>query len=1179
MKHFLRRLLFGLLFFLAGQIHAQMSQTPLIVGGASVPPNLVFTFDDSGSMAFECLPEALCVGEKYVGSIPSLLGTLKSGVATYNVSSLFGRKVRSPATNVQYYNPATTYLPWLKSDGSTYPSYLASAAPADPRVPLTVVNLVSTTTLSTVFCSDASTCTNESQSLYPAQYWKLISGTGTVVGDFEQVLIAGSVATVFAKDPNRTDCGIVAVTVCTLAQEQQNFANWFTYYRNKLLSAIGGTAAAFYAVPVTYRLGYGRINQAASLGIDGFNTNTLVRGLRSFTGTDRDEFYTWLFSLNASGGTPLRRAMGDVGEYFSRSDDRGPWGNVPGTADTTAHLTCRRSFHLLMTDGSWNGDGASNSAAAGNVDYTSTTTPITGPNGQSYVYTRAYPYQDSYSGTLADVAMYYWRKDLRPDLANEVKVNAGNPAFWQHMVNYTIGFGVNGNLVNPDDLAALTANSKSWGDPTGSDGNNKVDDLWHASVNSRGLSVNAADHVEYSSALRAVINNIDERNGSDAGVAVSGRFLSSTTRKYVPEYRTNSWTGELSAVGLDSNGNDAAVIWRASENIPVAALRNIYTFKDTSVKGVPFTWVGLTAQGMTTNLGVTAAEGPGLVNYLRGDATNEGSTYRARAKRLGDIINSSPTLVKDTLDMAYDFLPAAAGATTAGSYREFLRNKKYRVAQIYVGANDGMLHVFSDVNGTETFAFMPKAVLGEVKKLSQMPYDHEYFVDGPTVETDVYDAGFATSGGWRNLVIGSGGGGTKNIFAINAPVPSSPTGSATLTTTLMPPGPTDILWENANAGDFAELGYLLQTPEVGFMRNGQWAVVVGNGYESLSGRAQLFIINAITGALIKRIDTGIPLLGGGNGLGGVRVVRDSQRQIVSAYAGDLKGNLWKFDLSGTTAASWGVAFGSTAILPKPLFSAVNRNGQAEPITAAPAFATHPAGGVLLLAGTGKLFEAADTNNLQQRTLYGLWDKIRPGDDSSAATGVISGTATLVLQQATTTLSISSGTPAQTLTFYTSTNNPVDYASKRGWYLPLSLQAGQRAIYDPQVALGRVFFETVVPGAAVQTCQASSGVGFNFVLDPFTGAAGTDGPTLDTNGDGLINGSDNAAAIIYQTSADGRDAIVFKRGGGTSGTGTGAGGSFGGGNGGYFINTSGSKPFSGAKNAVRRTWRQLFSPPS
>ncbi|MES2412333.1 MAG: PilC/PilY family type IV pilus protein [Pseudomonadota bacterium] len=1185
MKRLLLHFVLGA-FLLAGLAtsHAQVAQTPLIVGGASVSPNLVFTFDDSGSMEFECLPENLCVGTgisgKYVGTMPGGVGgDFKDGIATTVNTSLFHRQMRSAGTNTQYYNPNIRYTPWLKADGTIYPSYAATAAPIDPRVPGTTVNLVSTQTFTTTFCTSTTSCANASQSYYPAQYWNLTSGTGTVVGNFTQVVINGTILTTFSKGAARTDCLLLT---CSLAEERQNFSNWFTYYRNRLLAAIGGTAKAFDALPADYRLGYGRINMDTTTAIDGVNGKTVVRGLRPFSGADRTAFYTWLFSLQvATGGTPLRRALGDVGEYYRRTDNKGPWGNVPGTEDTSAHLTCRRAFHLLMTDGAWNNDAASNSAAAGNVDGTSQTTPITGPNSQSYLYTRAYPYRDSNSGTLADVAMYYWLTDLRPDLANDVKGNAGDPAFWQHMVNYTIGFGVNGKLLNPDDEEALKAGTKLWGNPA-SDADNKVDDLWHAAVNSRGLSANAADQQAYADAVRAVITNIDERNGSDAGVAVSGRFLTSTSRKYKPEYRTNQWTGELSAVSLDENGNDGPIAWVASQRLPAAASRNIYTYKNSTVKGVTFTWAGLTAQSMTATLGVTAAAGPGLVNYLRGDATGEGTTYRSRQKKLGDIINSSPALVKDALDSSYDFLPSTVGQVVIGtatfsaatSYREFLRNKKFRTGQVYVGANDGMFHVFSDVNGTETFAFIPNAVLGDLKNLSTSPYEHQYFVDGPVTEADVHDISLGTSGGWRNIVLGSGGAGAKNLFAINSPVPVTPS-TGTLTQTLMSPGPSDILWEvSSSTTNFGELGYLMQTPEVGLMRNGQWAVVVGNGQESASGRAQLFIINALTGALIKRIDTGIPTLLGGNGLGAVRVMRDSSRQIVAAYAGDLRGNVWKFDLSSTNSNDWVVAYSSTSLSPKPLFQAVNRNGQAEPITAAPAVTRHPGGGVLVVVGTGKLFETPDTSNTQERTIYGLWDKAAVGVTSATPSLIISGTSTLVLQTLTTIVSVTTSTPTATQTDYGVSSNEVDYSTKMGWRLPLTLQAGQRLVYDLQFVGPALSVETIVPGASVATCSASSGVSPKFVLDPFTGGP-LGRPVFDTNNDGVIDNKDNANVVGFQTSADGQSAIIFK--GGTGGA-TGVAGTSSGTTG-YYVNTTGSKLFNvGGSSSVRRSWKQIFSPP-
>ncbi|MDO9090977.1 MAG: PilC/PilY family type IV pilus protein [Burkholderiaceae bacterium] len=1141
-----------------GMAQAQMSQTPLLTAGSSVPPNIVFTIDDSGSMAFECLPDNLCVGDYYVGTTPGDVGsTYKDGVATTTLSSLFNRQMRSGDYNPQYYDPSVTYLPWRKEDGTRYPAYTATAAPYSALAPGTTVNLVRNQTFNTVWCTSKDNCngSNRNGSYYVAQYFTLISGTGSSLSNFTQTLITTTVAS-YTKAASRQDCA--GTSSCTFAEEAQNFSNWFTYASRRIDAAIGGTAEAFYSLPLSYRLGYGRINKSTSSSIDGVNARTVVRGLRPYTGTDREDFYTWLSTVTPSGGTPLRRAMDDVGQYFTRTDNRGPWSATPGTTDASAHLGCRRAFHILMTDGFWStGSGTTAVVGTGNQDGTAGPT-VTGPNGQSFTYNRPYPYRDNQSDTLADVAMYYWKNDLRPDLTNEVKPTTGNPAFWQHLVNYTIAFGLRGNLNNPADLPALTANTKNWGTPSSND-NAKIDDLWHAALNSRGLSLSAVNAVEYANALRSIINDIDERNGSEAGVAVSGRFLSANSRKYVPEYRTNLWVGELTAVSLDADGNDDAVLWKASEKMPAAADRKIFTFKDSATKGITFTWTSLTAQGMTSLLSVSAGSGAAMVNYIRGDATGEGTVYRTRSKKLGDIVNSSPVLVKDSLDMQYDFLPS----TTAGrsTYREYLRNKKNRGAQIFVGANDGMVHGFDDSSGTETFAFIPRALLGELRHLSEIPYFHQYYVDGPMVEADVYDPASGAAVKWRNLVIGSGGAGAQNLFAINAPVPSSPVGTGTVTPTVMPPGASDILWEvSSSSSGYEEMGNIIASPESGLMRNGDWAVITGNGYMSASGKAQLFIINAVTGALIKRIDTGI---GSGNGLGGVRVVRDSQQRIVSAYAGDLKGNLWKFDLSGSSSGSWVVAFGSTAASPKPLFKAVNRTGDAEPITAAPQYVNHPLGGVLVLAGTGKLFEDADPSNTQERTLYGLWDKVKVGATSDDSTLIISGTTTLVLQQISTTISITT-TSGDLVDYWSVTSRTVDYATQRGWMLPLTMQSGQRMIYDPQVALNRVFFETVVPGASVVTCQASSGVGYNFVLDPFSGAAGLDGATFDTNGDGVIDSLDNTAAVAYKSNADGGDGILLKAGGKSQGV---------------TVSPTSSKQFSGDKNSIRRAWRQIVNPPT
>ncbi|MBS0430765.1 MAG: hypothetical protein JSR41_26055 [Proteobacteria bacterium] len=1094
---------------------AELSQTPMLASSAAqVPPNLMFTLDDSGSMDFECLPDALCVGgpsNQRIGTVPwGVDNTWKYGAAEYT-EALFPRRMRSAAINPLYYNPAVRYRPWLLADGTRRVAYPASAAVVNVLdSPVQTVNLTTDATQTTLWCSSLDSCTTGSRTFFPAVYYSLTTGVGANVNDFTRVEIRPG--STYPRSSARTDCTSSSST-CSYEEEIQNFSNWFTYARTRMRVAIAGTSEAFAVVPSSFRVGFGTINSPVA-NIDGISTKTLRQGVRPFTGSDKAAFYATLQGARGqSGGTPLRRAMDDVGQYFSRSDALGPWADVPGTGSVSSQLSCRRNFHVLMTDGVWNSDAAPTLAADADVD-SSNGQLITGPGSKSYQYAPAPPYAGQGGHTLADVAMYYWNRDLRPDLTNNVLQSRSTDAFWQHMVNYTIAFGVNGNLSNDADLPALINGSKTWGTPAIDAEAANVDDLWHAALNSHGQQKNASNADEYAKALRAILSDIAGRAGSEAGVAVATRSSVAGNYKYVPSYVSGDWYGELIAYPI--GGSSATPVWTASQLLPDPSTRNIWTYKDATSKGIQFTAATLTAQGMTPLL--NAPDPAALVDYLRGVRGSEGAGMRQRKSVLGDIVNSTPVLVKDLADGQYDFLPTSMPGQS--SYRGFLVNKARRVGQIFVGANDGMLHAFDQSTGVETFAYVPRAVLGSVKNLASLSYTHQYFVDGPLVEADVYDAS-ATR--WKNLVVGTGGAGAKNLFAINVPVPL--TGAAPLTASGVAPASADILWEvDASKPGLSELGNVLHAAELGVARDGSWVAVSGNGYESASGKAQLLILDALTGAVVRVLDTGVGSAASPNGLGGVRVVRDNQQQIVAAYAGDLKGNLWKFDLSSTSPANWAVAFGGN-----PLVRATNAAGAAEPITAAPAYLLHPAGGVMVLFGSGKLMDTGDAQDLGQRSLYGVWDRVAIGAASANAADRITSNTTLVIQ------SISSVPLADTAgTFYSISNNTVDYgdaatARKRGWVVRLTIVPGQRQIYEPQAEAGRVFFDTIAPSSATDPCSADDAVGFTFVLDPFTGGPGEDGPTLDTNGDGKFTSADLANAAVMQLSANGRRTIVREAG--------------------------------------------------
>lgn len=583
----------------------------------------------------------------------------------------------------------------------------------------------------------------------------------------------------------------------------------------------------------------------------------------------------------------------------------------------------------------------------------------------------------------------------------------------------------------------------------------------------------------------------------------------------------------------------------------------------------------LTSPGGVTR--VPSAQASDLINYIRGESTleyqtNNGSSsgrYRSRPNGgLGDIVNSNPVLVRDGEDMSYDFLPSTLSGV-GSSYRQFLLNKKKRIGQVLVGANDGMLHAFNANNGDETFAFVPKAVLGSLYKLGDLNYLHQYYVDGPVVEADVYGTipGDSTNK-WRNIVVVTGGAGANNIFAINVPVKSDGTGSSA---TVYPPTKEDVLWEVSSADTgFSNLGALIQKPAVGLLRDGSWAVIVGNGYVNANGVAKLYVINALTGALIKSID--IPSAAGNtdpNGLGGVRLVLDSQRQIVKAYAGDLQGNLWKFDFSSTTPSSWGLAFGGQA-----LYTAKDANDKRQPITATPAYQVHPKGGNMVVFGTGKIYETSDAANIDPQSLYGVWDTELTEATSSLANNAIgststgsniNGSASVLVQQTVTKVSGSD--------YYQGSSNNVDYATKRGWYVALpSSPTGLRLVYPAQVAIGRVFLQAITPTTSTaNVCAPSKGQSLDFVLNPFTGTASLTEPTFDTNGDNKITVADkviggNVVNVIGKLSTD-TDAATFSQKISATPISMGA-----------ISSSSAQITVAGAKNYLRRTWRQIITRP-
>lgn len=1043
----------------------------------------------------------------------------------------------------------------------------------------------------------------------PGVYFRLNKNAGAYLAanvdtNYTGYSINSVSTTLYSKTTDRTDCVAVA-SFCNQTEERQNYANWFTFYRTRNLFARGSLMEAFgvesapvaagnfvagsrYAIvsvgstsftaigasantvdtvftatgvgtgtgtarAITMRLGFGRINKGVA-AVDGINTDVLESsatygggGVRDFNFARKANLFKWLEDMPANNGTRLVEALDTVGQYYKRTDIKGPFTDEPGDPNTTNvvanNKTCRRSYTILTTDGYWNGPGLA--TPVGNADNTAGTV-ITGVGG-SYTYAPAFPYKDAWSNTLADVAMYYWKTDLQTATVNAVPAVADNTSFWQNMTTFTIGLGVKGSLDPKVDLPALTAGTKVWPQAVSGGTSANVDDLWHAAVNSRGQFFSVKDPTELSLAIRTALAGATGGSGATAGVATASTVLSNNNRKYVPTFASGSWDGEISAYPLDANGQTTAVQWTASARMPVWSSRNIVTFDTTSTTwaGTAFNFASIPAAGQAAIGTLTTSPistGLQLIDFIKGDHSQEGvglpfrSRFNASGQPfiLGDIVNSNPVLIEANFDGAYT--DPAFGSATA--YATFKTAKAARTPVLFAGSNDGMLHAFKDTKGAsaatdgqEIFAYVPRAVYGNLKKLADKNYGttttlpHQYFVDGPLAEADAYvKAPGVTGPTWRNYLFGSLGAGGQAIFALDV------TDTANLNA-------SSVRWELSNSED-SDIGNVLTPIRVGVLPNGRWVAVFGNGFASTAGKAVLFVVDiedaASSDSTVRASAIHKTVLDstGGNGLGGVTLIHDAiTGRTNTIYVGDLKGKLWKLNYSAPTgvpvpgsslfAAEGGAAF----------FTAASGGGTpvAQPITSSPAvFKNGALGGFMVLFGTGKLFSTADATDTSTQTVYGVWDK--NGGPSAVADSVPHPLGRSNLVSRTLTSFAGTGLAAGT-TFYSATGAAVDYSStQRGWYIDLSpATTGGRVIYPTQVVgYQTALMSSVAPVQGTPlACDSGTGSALNLIVPVGTGANPTS-HTFDTNGDGIANGSDTSY-MGYATKADGVDAVVSSAG--------------------------------------------------
>jgi len=1056
-------------------IDIAIAKSPLFLT-SSVDPNILFILDDSGSMHWEIMPDEHIVGTAYLYErIDYLYGPrgYVNRAPTFEENA-YNAFTRSKVGNALYYDPSITYRPWPKSDGSLMPNADPKNALHNPmREDLGGRDLTTNNSRygQWVYCNSItrnadgsfrfSDCSigSSSQTFWPAVYFWHDGSNSFAYSNYERVEIRPEIPTYKGHGrENRTDCKDAANATCTYEEEIQNFANWYTYYRSRILAARGGIGAAFAAQGENMRVGFGTIN-AEERDVDGVTTRTIIRGVRPFKGDDRDAFFDLLYDRNIpTKGTPLRRALQAAGEYFSRDDNRGPWSDTPGIDSNekpTDHLTCRKSYTILMTDGYWNGDDPS---GIGNQDGTSGPV-ITAPDGRTFQYTPTNPYQDRHSNTLADVAMYYWKHDLRPDLANEVPVNSKNEAFWQHMVTFGVGLGVTGSI-DPKDAWQAVQNSSpiAWPNPTSSNAA-KIDDLLHASINSRGGFFSATNPEEFARELTNVLASIVARTESSAtAAAVSSAVLQGDTLLFSAGFRSTDWSGMFKAYKLDANGKLDGVAWDAEEKLANRDpnTRKIFTTNSDTGRGTTLQFGNLgSAQKHALNHADDNSQdnlGAERVAWLRGD-DNAHNSFRKRLspegklRLLGDVINGNPQFM-GRRNAGYAYLEGHEGS----SYINFLNSDtvKNRPDVMFVAANDGMLHAFNAEDGpeggNELFAYMPSELLraehgrnhAPLSRLMSQDYDHRYFLDGTPTIGDAY-----FNNQWQTVLVGTMGVGGRTVFALDVTDPENFSAN-------------NVLWEFTDP----DLGYGVSQPLITRMNNGDWVAIFGNGYNSDNHRAVLFIVRLADGKLLAKIDTGEGNAANPNGMAAPIATDWPTMNLTTnyVYAGDLQGNLWRFDLTDTNPNQWKNANNRNI-----LFTAQDANGKRQPITARPSLAVNPDDNdfVVVLFGTGSYFRSQDSSDSQTQTLYGIHD--RPTTDWR-----VEGRDQLLEQtidwQEEVRVNGNDWTVRET------SDKPIDLSRHRGWYMDLIYRGknhGERVIAEATFPSSggkpdRVRFTTLVP---------------------------------------------------------------------------------------------------------------------
>lgn len=1030
-----------------------------------IKPNLIFAMDDSGSMGFEVL---LPTSDGALWwDVNSQTAFENDGSLYFNQSGKDGNQnghnwkkytyvfpraisddprkptndnynhhyiphidmfafVRSPDYNALYYNTHTTYKPWeaaYDSGGNnkliTFPDANPEAARTHPIYPTSgnPVTLDLTQSqyqlqnnrASRVYAGMPLPANSNSQRVAKkfngANSWSTVANAGLVSNNDSGFLATEFYpATFYLKD---STCPAAPSTACVSApdgsllrkyeikpgntfpsgrsyqDEMQNFANWFTYYRNRKLML----SAAMGQVLTEIRNIRG--------GIIGFNDRNTVT-MYDFNDQDNAKNFRkllrYIYDNPASGGTPIRKALGYIGEQYRNNN------NIVTDA-------CQMNVGMIMTD------GFASSSAPSYPSYNQST------------FGSGTPYSPTYSNSIADIALSYYTINVRPDLATGLVnlststsiANSVNPDNNDnlHMNTYAMTLGALGHIYGKN--SSQTENPftyfPSWPIPDFSRSPSSIDDLWHATINGRGLMLDASNATDAVTALKQVLRDVIARAGSSSAVGIANTNVSKNENiAYIATYNNNQ--GDLKAVKINTatgaiEGNN--IVWSAASqlNQKTAASRLIATYDDGVA--IPFQWNAL-PQSMKDQLTDST-----VLDWIRGDKSQEGSLFRKRSSLLGDIGYAESVLVAGAL----------ANYQT-DNYPAFKNTVASRQKMIYQAANDGMLHAFDASTGEEKWAYIPSHIFAKLADLSLPDYAHKFYVDGTPVRGDVL-----IDNSWKTMLVGGMRAGGKGYYALDITDPASIQSESHLA--------AKVMWEFPNNNTAStvvdNLGLSFGKPIIVNTKAAGWVVLVTSGYnnDQGDGKGHLFVLNPKTGAVIRDIVTTAGNSISPSGLASIAAYADNPSVSAMAdfvYGGDLLGNVWRFDLSGDSIDQWNV---------KLLATLTDSTGTAQPITTEPELTEYD-GKRLVYVGTGKLLSSTDISDTQTQTMYVLVD-----DMSSNPT--ISPLHTNLVQR------VINGNLVE--------GDPIDFTTHRGWYLDLP-NTGERISTNPVLVFNSLIFNTNAP---------------------------------------------------------------------------------------------------------------------